>query len=358
MAVKVPVKISTVDEIIELTKSFNSGISDAEYEAYCKEFDLPPDEFTTIELLAIAGSTMIPYGASMFVGTGLPVLTMAEAQHTINPVAITVMEAGMLDPKFEHIPISVADIRGTYMSSTALSMADAFGTYEQRGYVTGGVLGGAEYDEYGNINSTAIWDKSGKDGRDYWPSIIKKGERSQKERENDVKVGPPVRFTGSGGANPIGQQSDFTLAIMVQEKRRFPPHVCYLTTMAAARGPEGETRWDYGVPRGGKGVMTSDICVMENYPEDGTYDMRLRSVHPGVSLKDVIENVGWELKDRSGKVLKPTDDIPETPTPTIEQLKVLRMIVDPTRIYLSRKTLREVEYEKEHGKPWRVKIKS
>ena len=242
------------------------------------------------------------------------------------------------------------------MASTALSMADAFGTYEQRGYVTGGVLGGAEYDEYGNINSTALWDKEklGRDG--YFPSIIKNGERSQEERANDVKQGPAVRFTGSGGANPIGQQSDFTLAIMVQEKRRFPYKCCYLTTMAGARGPEGETRWDYGAPRGGKGVMASDICVLESYPEDGTYDMRLRSVHPGVELKDVIENVTWELKNREGKILTPTDDIPETPKPTVEQLKVLRMIVDPTRIYLSRKTLREVQYEKEHGKPWRVKI--
>ena len=352
--VKMPVKISTVDEVNELISGFSSGISDSDYEAYCKEFDLPPDEFTTIELLAIAGSTTIPYGASMFIGTGLPVLAMAEAQHTINDAAITVMEAGMLDPSFEHIPISVADIRGAYMSSTALAMTDAFGTYEQRGYVTGGVLGGAEYDEYGNINATAIWNAD--KGQSYWPSIIKNGERTQAERADDHKQGPPVRFTGSGGSNPIGQQSDFTLAIMVQEKRRFPPSVCYLTTMAGARGPEGDTRWAYGVPRGGKGVMASDICVMESYPEDGSYDMRLKSVHPGVELKDVIENVGWELKNREGKVLTPTDEIPETPKPTLEQLKVLRMLVDPTRIYLVRKTMREVEYEKDTGKPWRIKV--
>ncbi len=341
MAIKIPVEIPSVEEINALVKDFKCGISDSDYEAYCKENDLPPDEFTTIELLAIAGSTMISKGASMFVGTGLPVLVMNEAQQTINPDAIIVMEAGMLDPKFEHIPISVADIRGTYMSSSALSMMDSFGTYEQRGYVTGGVLGGAEFDEYGNINSTAIW----KPPRSYWPSIITKDK------------GPNTRFTGSGGANSIASQSDYVIVIMVQERRRFPYHVCYLTTIAGARGPEGETRWDYGLVRGGKALMVSDICVMENYPDEGIYDMRLRSVHPGVELKDVIENVSWELKDKSGKVLKPTDDIPTTPTPSIEQLKVLRMIVDPTRIYLKRKTLREIEYEKEHGKPWRVKVK-
>jgi len=331
---------------------FKSTISDSDYEAYCKSYNIPPDAFSTIELLAIAGSREIPKGASMFIGTGLPVLVVMEAQLTVNPTAVIIMEAGMLDPKFEHVPISVADIRGCYMASTALGMTNSFGTYEQRGYVTGGALGGAEYDEYGNINATAIWEKP----RSYWQSIHVKGMTPNEERKKFLKLGPNVRFTGSGGSNPIGQQSDFLLSIMVQEKRRFPPHVCYLTTMAAARGPEGETRWDYGVPRGGKGVMASDLCIMENYPEEGIYDMRLRSVHPGCSLKDVIDNVGWELKDKSGKVLKPTDEVPFTPTPTIDELKVLRMLVDPTRIYLVRKTVRELEKEKETGKPVYVKV--
>ncbi len=94
----IPVHIPTVEEIEASVKSFNSGISDTDYEAYCKENDIPPEEFTTMELLAIASSTMVPNGASMFIGTGLPVLTMTLAQHTINPEAIIVMEAGMLDP--------------------------------------------------------------------------------------------------------------------------------------------------------------------------------------------------------------------------------------------------------------------
>jgi glutaconate CoA-transferase subunit B len=331
---------------------FKSSITDKEYEAYCKEMNLVPDAFGTIELLCIAGSKEMPEGASLFVGTGLPVLAVMEAQLTVNPTAIIIMEAGMLDPKFEHIPVSVADIRGCYMSSTALSMTVSFGMYEQRGYVTGGVLGGAEYDEYGNINATAIWD--GKP-RTYWPSLITKGMTSNEERRKFLKEGPNVRFTGSGGSNPIGQQSDFTLAIMVQEKRRFPYNCCYRTTMAAARGPEGETRWDYGACRGGKGIMASDLCIMENYPEEGSYDMRLRSVHPGCSLKDVVDNVMWELKDKSGKILKATDEMPFTPTPTVDELKELRMKVDPTRIYLSRKTVREVAQEKETGKPVLVK---
>ncbi len=334
-----------------MADEFKSTISDSDYEAFCKGFNIPPDAFSTIELLAIAGSREIPQGASMFIGTGLPVLVVMTAQLTLNPSAIIVMEAGMLDPHFEHVPVSVADIRGCYMASTALGMTQSFGTYEQRGYVTGGSLGGAEYDEYGNINATAIWEEP----RSYWQSLQVKGMTPQEERKKFLKVGPNVRFTGSGGANPIGTQSDFLLTIMVQEKRRFPYNCCYRTTLAAARGPEGETRWDYGIPRGGKGVMSSDLCIMENYPEEGIYDMRLRSVHPGCSLKDVIENVMWDLKDKTGKVLKATDEVPMTPTPTVDELKVLRMLVDPTRIYLVRKTTREVAMEKETGKPVLVK---
>jgi len=334
-----------------MADEFKSTISDSDYEAFCKGFNIPPDAFSTIELLAIAGSREIPQGASMFIGTGLPVLVVMTAQLTLNPSAIIVMEAGMLDPHFEHVPVSVADIRGCYMASVALGMTNSFGTFEQRGYVTGGSLGGAEYDEYGNINATAIWEEP----RSYWQSLQVKGMKSQEERKKFLKVGPNVRFTGSGGANPIGTQSDFLLTIMVQEKRRFPYNCCYRTTLAAARGPEGETRWDYGIPRGGKGVMSSDLCIMENYPEEGIYDMRLRSVHPGCSLKDVIENVMWDLKDKSGKVLKATDEVPMTPTPTVDELKVLRMLVDPTRIYLVRKTTREVAMEKETGKPVLVK---
>ncbi|MEE9415475.1 MAG: CoA-transferase [Acidimicrobiales bacterium] len=49
--------------------------------------------------------------------------------------------------------------------------------------------------------------------------------------------------------------------------------------------------------------------------------MRLRSVHPGVSVDQVVENTGFEL------VIP--DDVPESRLPSAEELSVLRNEIDP-----------------------------
>ncbi len=49
--------------------------------------------------------------------------------------------------------------------------------------------------------------------------------------------------------------------------------------------------------------------------------MRLRSVHPGVTVDEVVENTGFEL------VIP--DDVPESRLPTDEELAVLRNEIDP-----------------------------
>jgi hypothetical protein len=50
--------------------------------------------------------------------------------------------------------------------------------------------------------------------------------------------------------------------------------------------------------------------------------MRLRSVHPGVTVEQVQEATGFEL-------LLPDGDVPETTPPTAEQVRLLRDEIDP-----------------------------
>ena len=50
--------------------------------------------------------------------------------------------------------------------------------------------------------------------------------------------------------------------------------------------------------------------------------MRLRSVHPGVTVDDVVAATGFEL------VVPP--DVPETRAPTIDELAFIRDVIDPT----------------------------
>jgi hypothetical protein len=50
--------------------------------------------------------------------------------------------------------------------------------------------------------------------------------------------------------------------------------------------------------------------------------MRLKSVHPGVTTEQVQEATGFEL-------VVPDGDAPTTPTPTTEQLRLIREEIDP-----------------------------
>lgn len=76
--------------------------------------------------------------------------------------------------------------------------------------------------------------------------------------------------------------------------------------------------------------MISDLCIMRSNPETGVLELDV--VYPGISVDDVVNNTGWSLDTSKAKELQP---------PTEEELKALRMLVDPSRIYLGRKSKRE-----------------
>src|SRR5947209_14973457 len=288
-------------------------ITDEATEAYRKERGLSHTQYTTMELLAVAAAREVPNAAFVFGGTGLPLLASMLAQFTTAANMTLIMEAGIVGPHLEHLPISVSDPRGCLKGSMVSNMADTFGTTALRGYCTVGMLGGADCDMYGNLNSTIIGG--------YWPSGV-----------SDTGHGPHVRFAGSGGANNIASFADKVLLVMVQEARRFPERGEYLTSVAGWRGPheKKESRWDYGLGRGGELVMISDLCIMRNNPETGV--LQLDTVFPGISVDDVVDNTGWPLDTSKAK---------ELPPPTEAELRALRMLVDPSRIYLGRKTKRE-----------------
>jgi len=51
------------------------------------------------------------------------------------------------------------------------------------------------------------------------------------------------------------------------------------------------------------------------------HSMRLASIHPGVSISDIMANTGFELVVDG--------DVPYTPIPSAEQLKLIREVIDP-----------------------------
>jgi hypothetical protein len=67
-----------------------------------------------------------------------------------------------------------------------------------------------------------------------------------------------------------------------------------------------------------RGIVTN-LCVLDFATPDRR--MRLKSVHPGVSVEDVVAATGFEL-------VVP-DDVPETRQPTDEELHIMREVLDP-----------------------------
>jgi acyl CoA:acetate/3-ketoacid CoA transferase beta subunit len=54
------------------------------------------------------------------------------------------------------------------------------------------------------------------------------------------------------------------------------------------------------------------------------HSMRLASVHPGVSVEEIVESTGFELTI--------PDDVPETRSPSDEELRLIREVIDPDGI--------------------------
>jgi hypothetical protein len=65
--------------------------------------------------------------------------------------------------------------------------------------------------------------------------------------------------------------------------------------------------------------VVTNLCVIDFDTPD--HRMRLRSVHPGVTVDDVVAATGFELV-RDG-------DVPESRLPTDEELHLIREVIDP-----------------------------
>lgn len=246
-------------------------------------------EYNGTEMLATMACSMLEDGKSVFVGTGLPLIAGMLAQKTHAPGLLLFFEAGGIGSRVPELPISVGDSRTIYKAVSASSMHDIM-SLSQGGYVDYGFLGGAQIDMYGNLNTTVIGDHDK----------------------------PKIRLPGSGGANDVASFSRRVIIIMRQSSRSFMEKLDFLTTPGYLDGPGARER--AGLPAGGGPYrVITQMAVYDFCPD--TRRMRLKSLHPGTTLDQVKENSGFEI-------IIP-DEIEESPTPTAEQLRLLREEIDP-----------------------------
>jgi len=252
-------------------------------------------EYTLREMMTIVAAREIKDGDIVFCGTGISMLAAMAAKNINAPNSVIFFETGSIDGKLEEIPLAVADPRVMYWSSSNSGLLDAFATMQNR--ITGehviGILGAAQIDKYGNVNSTVIGDYHN----------------------------PKTRFSGSGGACDVASFVPRSITFMQHEKRKFVNKVDYLTSPGHLTGKDGRKK--AGLPPGGPELVITNMAVMQF--DDATKEMYLAGYYPGVTKEEVLENMEFDVDVSRAEEVKP---------PTANELKILREKCDPQRLIL------------------------
>jgi glutaconate CoA-transferase subunit B len=248
--------------------------------------------YTASELLAVMSARLLRDGQVVFAGVGIPLLAATLAQRLDAPGLTILFEGGVVGAFIEpgKLPPSTNEQRCTRRANMVLTTTDVL-LLLQRGYVDVGFMGGAQIDQYGNLNS----------------SFIGNPRR------------PATRLPGTGGGNDIASLTQMIVA-MKHEKRRFVERVDFVTSPGFLCG--GSSRREAGLAAGGMHRVVTDLGILGF--EENSKRMQLIALHPGVSAEEVQASTGFELLI--------SRDLRVTDPPTAHELAVLRDL-DPDRLY-------------------------
>ncbi|MCC7129883.1 MAG: 3-oxoadipate--succinyl-CoA transferase subunit B [Anaerolineae bacterium UTCFX2] len=251
------------------------------------------NDYSSSELMIINASRLLRDGDVVFVGVGQPNLACNLARRTHAPNLLMIYEAGVIGAQPARLPLSIGDPTLVSGATAVCSMYDIFSLYLQRGNVDVGFMGGAQIDQYGNINATVIGDYAK----------------------------PKVRLPGSGGSKEIAAWANRCYIMTPHQKRRFPEK-CDFQTSAGFLGGRSE-RDEARLRGGGPQAVVTDIGILQ--PDD-TGELILTALHPGHTVEEARLNTGWNLQV--------SPDLRYTEPPTQDELTILREELDPQGIYI------------------------
>lgn len=152
----------------------------------------------------------------------------------------------------------------------------------QRGKLDLFFLGGAQIDGEANLNLTVIG-------------------------EHDT---PDLRLPGAAGSGMLYFMTKRVILFRMEHtKRVLVPKVDFITTPG--------TSTERVHRPGGPNMLITNLCVMRFLKEEKCFE--LESVHPGVTVQEVMDNTGFTFRIPA--------HVPETATPTPDELHVLRTSV-------------------------------
>lgn len=254
-------------------------------------------EFTDTEFMICAAARLLEDRKTVFVGWGMPQVVAILAERLYTPNLVQLFEFGAIGPR-SLTPF----VRGTmggptniYRSLQWTTMNWAF-SYAATGYIDYGMIGAAQVDPYGNINSTLLG-----------------GSYDQ----------PARRFPGSGGGNEVASLCWKTIIVLKHEPRRFVEKLDFVTSPGYGVGPEARER--AGLPRGTGPWRVVTSKALFGFDEE-TKRMRLLGALRGLGAAEVLEGMGFEVPAAGS--------LEALPPPGEEELRVLRAEIDPGGIII------------------------
>ncbi len=151
-------------------------------------------DYTPEEMMIVETSRRIPDGTVCFVGVGRPTLAAGLARTTRTPNVVLVFESGAIGAKPTRPPHSIADGELAETADMVVPTPEMFAYWLGGGKIDVGILGTAQIDPYGNLNSTIV-------GPSY--------------------EHPKVRLPGAGGAPEIATAAHTTFVLAPHQRRVF-----------------------------------------------------------------------------------------------------------------------------------------
>jgi glutaconate CoA-transferase subunit B len=242
-------------------------------------------DYTPNEMMIVAAARALAGMRTVFVGVGLPNIACNLARRTVAPELELIYESGVYGARPARLPLSIGDPTLVSGATSVVSMADLFGLYLQGGRVEVGLLGGAQIDRYGNLNTSVIGNYAA----------------------------PKVRLPGSGGACEIAINARRIFYIMRLKKRAFVERLDFRTSPGYLEGDDARQR--LGMPGEGPQLLVTDKALFD-FGAAG-HEMRLIAPYPGVTLDEVRAEIGWDIR-----IAETLSDIQP---PTDEELRIIRV---------------------------------
>jgi glutaconate CoA-transferase subunit B len=248
--------------------------------------------YNGIEMLLVQAARQVKKGEVIFAGVGLPIVAMAVAKKFYVPDITIICESGIVDTAPTRLALSIADPSLAMNCTAIMTPHEIFTYFLQGGRVDVGVLGGAQLDRWGNVNSTVIGSYDA----------------------------PKLRMPGSGGACEIASNARSIMLLMPQTRRRFVEKVDFITSPGYM--PDAPDTKQH-ISGGGPQTVVSDLGLFafENQ------EMILTGLFEGVSPEQIKENTSWALQC--------AQTLHNLPPPTMEELDFIRML-DPQGIFLGK----------------------